>query len=460
MLPQKEKASNSAGFCYDLPMFKDEAIIDVKGGSGGKGCLAWRREKYVAKGGPSGGDGGNGGHVVLTANANTDTLSDFTSRKRFEAEPGEAGGGNNRAGKGGEDLVLFVPPGTSVVDVTDGKGELLADLRNDGDSVVVAHGGRGGYGNAHFATSTRQRPDFAELGEPGEHLVVRLELKLVADVGIIGYPSVGKSTLISVISAARPKIAAYPFTTLVPNLGVVSVGDRDYVVADIPGLIEGASEGKGLGHEFLRHIERCGVLVHVLDISRALLEGNVVDVRQLDLDYRAIRKELELYCPTLGTKRELVVLNKTDLLGGDVADIVSELKKHGIHVFTSISAAAKHGTDDFTKKLLPIVLEERDRREKSQDEDGGPATELPVIKPHENTMKMGAYRIENKGDKLLIRGKRLEQFTVMTNFKVPGAVNRFRDVAERVGLSRAIKRALDGRELPVYIGNIRVDEHL
>ena len=273
-------------------MFKDEAIIDVKGGKGGKGCLAWRREKYVAKGGPSGGDGGNGGHVMLTANANTDTLSDFTSRKRFEAEAGDAGGGNNRAGRGGEDLVLFVPPGTSVIDTTDGKNELIADLRNDGDSVVVAHGGRGGYGNAHFATSVRQRPDFAELGEPGEHLIVRLELKLVADVGIIGYPSVGKSTLISVISAARPKIAAYPFTTLVPNLGVVSVGERDFVVADIPGLIEGASEGKGLGHEFLRHIERCGVLVHVLDLSRALREGNVVDVHQLDLDYRAIRKEL------------------------------------------------------------------------------------------------------------------------------------------------------------------------
>lgn len=442
-------------------MFKDEAIIDVKGGKGGKGCLAWRREKYVAKGGPSGGDGGNGGHVMLTANANTDTLSDFTSRKRFEAEAGDAGGGNNRAGRGGEDLVLFVPPGTSVIDTTDGKNELIADLRNDGDSVVVAHGGRGGYGNAHFATSVRQRPDFAELGEPGEHLIVRLELKLVADVGIIGYPSVGKSTLISVISAARPKIAAYPFTTLVPNLGVVSVGERDFVVADIPGLIEGASEGKGLGHEFLRHIERCGVLVHVLDLSRALREGNVVDVHQLDLDYRAIRKELELYSPTLGKKRELVVLNKTDLLGGDVSDVVSELKKHGIHVFASISAAAKQGTDDLTKKLLPIVLEERERREKLlDDEEEGAAKELPVIKPHENTMKMGAYRIENKGDKLVIRGKRLEQFTVMTNFDNAGAVNRFRDVAERIGLSRAIKRALDGKDLPVYIGTIRVDEEL
>lgn len=442
-------------------MFKDEATITVSGGDGGKGCLAWRREKYVAKGGPSGGDGGLGGHVILAANDNTDTLSDFASRKRFEAEAGSPGGGNNKGGKDGEDLVLQVPSGTTVLDVTDGKREVIADLRNHGDTVVVAHGGRGGYGNAHFATSTRQRPDFAELGEPGEKLTIRLELKLVADVGIIGYPSVGKSTLISVISAAKPKIAAYPFTTLVPNLGVVTIGDRGYVVADIPGLIEGASEGKGLGHEFLRHIERCGVLVHVLDLSRALREGNEVDVGQLVEDYRAIRKELELYSPTLGKKRELVVLNKTDLLGGDVAHVENALKAEKIDVFATIAAAAKQGTDDLTKKLLPVVLEERERREKLLDEEEeSAAKELPVIKPHEHTMKMGAYRIENKGDKLVIRGKRLEQFTVMTNFKVPGAVNRFRDVAERIGLSRAVKRALDGKDLPVFIGNIRVDQDL
>ena len=442
-------------------MFLDEAIIDVRGGSGGKGIVAWRREKYVAHGGPSGGDGGLGGHVVLVANANTDTLSDFASRKRFEAEAGTQGGGSNCGGADGEDLVLQVPPGTTVVDVTDGSNELLADLRNHGDTVVVAHGGRGGFGNAHFTTSTRQRPDFAELGEPGEHRTIRLELKLVADVGIIGYPSVGKSTLISVISAAKPKIAAYPFTTLVPNLGVVTVGDRAYVVADIPGLIEGASEGKGLGHEFLRHIERCGVLIHMLDLSRALREGNVVDVHQLDLDYRTIRTELELYSPTLGKKRELVVLNKTDLLGGDVVDVVSELSKHGIHVFTTISAAAKKGTDELTKKLLPIVLEEREKRADFLEEQEDEAKELPIIKPHLQSSRMGAYRLERAGNTLLIRGKRLEQFTVMTNFESAGAVNRFRDVAERTGLTRAIKRALkDSPDLPVYIGSVRVDEYL
>lgn len=447
-------------------MFLDEAKIDVRGGKGGRGCVGWRREKYVAKGGPDGGDGGWGGNIVLTADSNTDTLSNFSSRKRFEAEAGNAGSGNNRRGHDGEDLILTVPPGTTIVDRTEAVPEALADLRNHGDTLVVAHGGRGGYGNAHFATSTRQRPDFAELGEPGEHRMVTLELKLVADVGIIGYPSVGKSTLISVISAARPKIAAYPFTTLIPNLGVVSIGDRDYVVADVPGLIEGASEGKGLGDKFLRHIERCGVLVHMLDLSRALLEGNIIDVDALAADYAAIRKELSLYSPLLEQKRELVILNKIDLLGGpdsdELAKVIAALKKKDIVVFDAISAAARMGTEALTMKLLPIVLDERTKRATVQEEeDAGSAAALPVLKPHEQSTRMGAYRIEKTPDALLIRGKRLEQFTVMTNFDAAGAVNRFRDVAERTGLLRAIKRARgDTPELPVYIGKIRVDEHL
>lgn len=441
-------------------MFLDEALIDVRGGSGGKGCLAWRREKYVAKGGPSGGDGGLGGSIVLMANSNTDTLSDFGSRKRFEADDGTQGGGSNCGGKDGEDLVLFVPPGTTVTDKTDGADELLADLRQHGDTLVVARGGRGGYGNAHFATSTRQRPDFAELGEPGEHRSIKLELKLVADVGIIGYPSVGKSTLISVISAAKPKIAAYHFTTLIPNLGVVTVGDRSYVVADVPGLIEGASEGKGLGDKFLKHIERCGVLIHMLDLSRALREGNEIDIDQLENDYRAIRKELMLYSPTLDTKRELVVLNKVDLLE-DVAHVETALKKRGITLFASISAAARKGTDLLTKQLLPIVLEEREKRVHLLEEEEHDVKVLPVIKPHLQSARMGAYRLEHTKQGIVIRGKRLEQFTVMTNFDNGGAVNRFRDVAERTGLLRAIKRARkNDPDLPVYIGTIRVDEYL
>ncbi len=441
-------------------MFLDEAIIDARGGSGGKGCVGWRREKYVPMGGPDGGDGGQGGNVVLVADENTDTLSNFRSQKRFEAPSGKAGSGNNKGGRDGEDLLLFVPPGTSITD-TETK-ELLADLTNAGDTLVVAHGGKGGFGNAHFATSTRQRPDFAELGEPGEHRHIQLELKLVADVGIIGYPSVGKSTLISVISAARPKIADYPFTTLIPNLGVVTVGDRDFVVADIPGLIEGASEGKGLGHEFLKHIERCGALLHMLDLSRALREENAVDIEQLVADYKAIRKELSLYSPLLEKKRELIILNKIDLLGGDAKATVAALKKKGIAVFMSISAATKLSTKELTQKLLPIVMEERERRvEIAQEVEADAAKELPVIKPHLASSKMGAYRIEKRADAIYIRGKRLEQFTIMTNFKAPGGVQRFRDVIERIGLVRALKRVRQGFEdLPVYIGKIRVEDQI
>jgi len=303
-------------------MFLDEAHIEVIGGTGGRGAVSWRREKYVAKGGPDGGDGGKGGDIIMEADENTDTLSNYASRKKFEADIGRYGSGNNRHGKNGEDRMLKVPPGTTIT-VMEGKTSLgvLADLHEHGDRIIVAHGGRGGFGNGHFVSSVRQRPDFAELGEPGQIRTLKLELKLVADVGIIGYPSVGKSTLISVISNSRAKIGNYPFTTLTPNLGVVKAHDRDYVVCDVPGLIEGASEGKGLGDKFLRHIERCGVIIHMLDLSRALLEGNEIDTDALVKDYRAIRKELDAYSSILNEKRELVVLNKIDLVGGDIAKI-------------------------------------------------------------------------------------------------------------------------------------------
>ncbi len=220
-------------------MFLDEAVVQVSGGNGGRGCVSWRREKYVPNGGPNGGDGGDGGDTVVMADSNTDTLSDFASRKRFAAKPGMPGTSKDRAGKAGEELILLVPPGTMLYDVADpsSKPKFIADLQRPGDRIVVAKGGRGGYGNTHFKTSTRQAPDFAELGEPGEKCMVKMELKLVADVGIIGYPSVGKSSLIAAVSKARPKIADYPFTTLVPNLGVVGAFGREFVLCDVPGLI-------------------------------------------------------------------------------------------------------------------------------------------------------------------------------------------------------------------------------
>lgn len=455
---------NCADECPKLPytvcMFLDEAIIIAKGGDGGRGCVSWRREKYIPKGGPDGGDGGSGGNIVFKANRNTDTLSDYAARKRFEAERGGHGGGNNKAGKGAPDLVLEVPPGTLVWDVADSaQPRLLADLSAHDDAVTVVRGGRGGYGNAHFVSSVRQRPDFAELGEPGEEAQLKLELKLVADIGIIGFPNAGKSTLISVVSAARPKIADYAFTTLVPNLGVVSVFERAYVVCDIPGLIEGASEGKGLGHQFLRHIERCGALVHLLDVSRALQSDGSVDTDALMADYNAIRTELAAYSPALEGKKEIVVLNKVDLtFPEEIEKAVAVLKKNNIDVFASISAATKQGTDDLAKALLPIVLEERQKRLAMEDEDSGEV--IPVLRPHISDHRMGAYRIEREVDRVVIRGKRIEQFASMTNFSSLGAMQRFHDVLERVGVKRAIQRLELPNETPVYIGDVRVDMYL
>lgn len=439
-------------------MFLDQAIITVEGGAGGRGCVSWRREKYEPNGGPNGGDGGRGGDVVVLADGNTDTLSNFASRKRFEAEKGHYGSGKNMHGRDGEDTILIVPPGTLIQEIdADGRRHHVADLKHHGDRVTVAQGGRGGYGNAHFATSTRQRPDFAELGEPGEKRRLELELKLVADVGIIGYPSVGKSTLISVISAAKPKIAAYPFTTLVPNLGVVTVGDRSYVVCDVPGLIEGASEGKGLGDAFLKHIERCRILLHVLDVSRCLNEENVPSAALLKKDYDAIRHELSAYSPTLSTKTERVLLNKIDLVPAHADALVNDLRALGVEVFASISAATRNGTDDLKKLLLPLVLAEREPV--VSDAEPPAADALPVLRPHLSSIKMGAYRIEQRPDGIHIAGKRLEQFTVMTDFGNPGGVDRFRDVVERIGLLRALK-PLRTDDTPVYIGTIRVDEYL
>jgi GTP-binding protein len=429
-------------------MFLDEATIQVQGGNGGKGCVSWRREKGEPHGGPNGGDGGNGGDAVFIADSNTDTLSDYVSRKRFQAKNGEPGRGKNCAGKYAEDLLLPVPPGTVLYDVSKEKPVLIADLPAHGDRVVVAHGGRGGYGNAHFKSSTRQAPDFAELGEPGEKRMIRMELKLVGDVGIIGYPSVGKSSLIAAVSSARPKIADYPFTTLVPNLGVVGVADREFVLCDVPGLIEGASDGKGLGDKFLRHIERCGMLLHLLDVSR----DDIV------ADYKAIRKELEAYSPTLAAKPEYVVLNKIDLVQGDASLWESALKKAKIKVFATISAATHLGTDALMKLLLPIVLKEKDRRF-SLDQENLDENEIPVLTPHLLSDKMGAFRIDRQEGKLIISGRRLEQLTRMTNFESIGGRKRFQDVLRRIGLQKALEREARPQD-EIWIGETRIDEHL
>jgi len=440
---------------YTSDMFLDEATISVIGGKGGDGRVSWRREKFIPKGGPSGGDGGRGGSVILVADDNTDTLSDFASRKRFAAEDGQGGMVKDCHGRDGTDLLLKVPPGT-IVHHADTK-EVLADLRAHGDRVTVALGGRGGFGNAHFKSSTRRKPDFAERGDPGEKHLIKLDLKLVADVGIIGYPNVGKSTLISVVSSARPKIANYPFTTLIPNLGVASVGGRSFVLCDIPGLIEGASDGKGLGDQFLRHIERCGILVHILDLSRALTHDGNLDAEALIRDYRAIRHELAAYSALLAEKQELVVLNKTDLTTLPLAPLLRTLKQAHIPITLTISAATKLHTDELMKKLLPIVL----RKRKSHAPAPSDASEkTPVLRPHEDLRRMGDFRIEKREDgALIVHGKRLEQFTRMTDFSGEGGQKRFLDVLKRIGLLGKLRKAGEEHR-EIFIGTVRIDSHL
>jgi GTP-binding protein len=292
-------------------MFVDEVDIHVTAGRGGRGCLAFRREKYVPRGGPSGGDGGHGGSIYIVASPHINTLINFRFHPEFEAQRGGNGEGSNRTGRDGHDLELKVPVGTFVYDRTgapDVPPRLIADLAHAGDRVLVAKGGRGGLGNAHFATATNRAPRKVQPGEEGEEKFLRLELKLLADVGLVGFPNAGKSTLISRISAARPKIADYPFTTLTPNLGVVGLSDdRSFVVADVPGLIEGAHRGQGLGHQFLRHLERTKTLIHVVDVSSASGRDPVSD---LDI----IRRELELFAPDLAAKPQIVAANKIDAL--------------------------------------------------------------------------------------------------------------------------------------------------
>jgi GTP-binding protein len=336
--------------------FVDEVTVTVSSGDGGNGCVSFRREKYVPHGGPDGGDGGRGGDVVLVAETRIGTLLDYRYRREVKAQHGAPGEGSRRTGADGVDELLKVPVGTVVYDADAPEdAPPLADLSKPGQRWIAARGGRGGAGNARFATPTRQAPDFAKPGRPRESLRLRLTLKLLADVGLVGFPNAGKSTLLRRISSARPKVAAYPFTTLVPCLGVAEVGDRRFVVADIPGLIEGASDGVGLGDRFLRHIERTRVLVHLLDGGAMALED-----RDLLADYDAIREELGRYQPALLARREIVVLNKVDLLGdGAALDAVeSALRERGLQVMR-ISGATGSGVTELLG-VLAAALDESD----------------------------------------------------------------------------------------------------
>lgn len=329
-------------------MFIDEAKIQVKAGDGGNGCVAFRREKYVPRGGPSGGDGGRGGNIYLESTEHLNSLLPFKYQPSFRAERGGHGQGNNRHGRDGPDLIIQVPVGTLVYDE---EGKLLYEFMRPGERWLAAKGGRGGRGNARFATPTRQAPRFAEPGEPGEERCLRLELKLLADVGLVGLPNAGKSTLLSRISAARPKIADYPFTTLTPHLGVVSYQDKTFTVADIPGLIEGAHRGLGLGHRFLRHIERTRLIAHLIDVSKQTTVEPVGG-------FHTINRELELYSPQLGQKPQIVVATKIDSADEQRVEAVRRLCRRAGLELVEVSAVTGEGIEQLVRLLAQKLKEQ------------------------------------------------------------------------------------------------------
>ncbi len=332
--------------------FLDEVVITVRSGDGGKGCVSFRRQRFIPKGGPDGGDGGDGGNVIVRATRRLYTLQDYAYRPSIKAKNGAPGRGKDQSGKKGPDLILEVPLGTIISDDT--TGELIADLVEQDQEVIVARGGKGGKGNKHFATATNRAPRFAQPGTPGEEKRLRLSLKFIADIGLIGYPNVGKSTLLSKLTQARPKIDNYPFTTLVPNLGVLYLEtDFPVVIADIPGLVEGASAGKGLGHQFLKHIERTRLLIHVLDVNQHV--GS--DILK---DFKVLAQELQKYDPTITTKPRLVLINKMDVYDPEIRDIKrlrEELEKLGLESFP-VSGLTGQGLDSFIQKLRKIFREQ------------------------------------------------------------------------------------------------------
>ena len=378
--------------------FVDTAKITVKAGNGGNGCVSFHREKYVAAGGPDGGDGGNGGNIILQVDDNLSTLIDFRYKRKYVAENGVDGMGQRKSGKDGKSLTIRVPRGTLVRDAE--TGEIIKDM-SDSEPYILCRGGKGGWGNTHFATPTRQAPRFAKSGLPGESLDVVLELKLLADVGLIGFPNVGKSTLLSVVSRAQPKIANYHFTTLFPNLGVVYVEDGvSFVMADIPGIIEGASEGAGLGHDFLRHIDRCRLLVHVVDVSGS--EG-----RDPVADFDAINAELKQYSPELAQRPQIVAANKVDILADD--SLLDALRSHvealGYPLLT-ISAAAHQGTRELVfaianrlRELPPVAV--------YQPEYVKRPPKVDMTQPLDITVEDGVY---------LVEGPWLQRLIANTNF--------------------------------------------
>lgn len=404
-------------------MFVDTAVVQVRAGSGGNGAVSFHREKYVAAGGPDGGDGGRGGNIVFVAQDGANTLSDFRYRRKFAAENGQSGGAKRCSGRSGEDCVIPVPRGTLIYD--NATGRLMADMSSD-EPFVAAKGGRGGWGNTHFATATRQVPRFAKPGAPGEAYELRLELKLLADVGLVGFPNVGKSTLISVVSEAKPEIANYHFTTITPVLGVVRVEEgTSFVMADIPGVIEGASEGVGLGHEFLRHVDRCRLLVHVVDVSGS--EG-----RDPLEDFEIINRELKAYNPELATRPMLVAGNKCDLTDDAAVEaFAKEMAARGCEFFPLMAAIA-HGTDALVKRCAELLSKLPPIREYEPE---------PEPLPDTSALEQKQVRIEKHGDVYFVEGEWLLRLMRTVNFDDYESVQYFQRVLQSTGVIDALVKA-------------------
>lgn len=409
-------------------MFADEAEVQIKAGKGGDGQSSFRKEKYVNKGGPDGGDGGKGGDVVIRADNNVNTLAKLRYSSTITAEDGENGKKRKARGRSGKDTEIKVPIGTVVYE-GDTK---VADLTSAGESAVIAHGGKGGFGNAHFTTSTRQAPRMAELGESGEDKAVRFELKTVADVGLVGLPNAGKSTFLSVISNAKPHIADYPFTTLEPNLGVVDIFDESLIFADIPGLIAGASEGKGLGDDFLRHVERTKIILHMVD---SLSE----DVAK---DYRTIQQELSSYTIDLTSKPQLVVLTKIDTVDDELLkNQKKQLKEQGAENVYTISSTAHKGLDDVLKELFRLAQAIPEEQEDTE--------EMPTITLEDDP---SAWQVEKVDGQFQVYGRKIERFAEQTDFSSQEAMRRLRDIMRKQGIERELQHLGINQGETVIIG--------
>ncbi|MGI6143796.1 MAG: GTPase ObgE [bacterium] len=416
-------------------MFYDKAKIYVKAGDGGNGIVSFRREKYVPLGGPDGGDGGKGGDIVFLVDSGLRTLMDFRYQRHYQAERGAPGGGSRKRGRDGQDLLIRVPPGTIIRDSE--TGEVLADLVKHGEKKTIARGGRGGRGNARFLSNSNRAPRFSEKGEPGEERWLDLELKLLADVGLVGYPNVGKSTLLSRVSAAKPKIANYPFTTLTPNLGVVKVGEDSFVLADIPGLIEGAHSGAGLGHEFLRHLERTRLLIHVIDLG-------AVEGRDPVQDFYTINRELDHYSRNLAALPQVLAANKMDLPRAEANFQVFREKLEPDYEIFPISAVTGEGVDRLLFRVSQLLAELPEREE----------TEIETSQVKIYREPAAKFDIICSGNIYIIKGKEIERVAAMTNFDQEEGVKRFQRFLARTGILAALEaKGIKGGDV-VRIGDI------